>query len=76
MAEEIDFNDLLMEVEAELQAIFDLVLKELQLPEMKQALRVRWMTMPDEMKEMLRDDYPETYKQIEMIVKEGQVEHG
>lgn len=65
---DLDFRDLLLEVEADLTQIVNEVLAELQLPQMKQALLVRWMTMSDDLKEQTRDEYPEVYAQIMRMV--------
>lgn len=69
-ANDIDFKDMLLEVEADMTEIVNEVLAELQLPMMKQALRVRWATMPDELKEQLLDEQPELYEQIMQIVEQ------
>jgi hypothetical protein len=68
MDNDLDIRDILLEVEAEATAIFNEVMQELMLPQMKQALRVRWATMPDELKEQVRDEYPELYDQIMMMI--------
>jgi hypothetical protein len=68
MDNDLDIRDILLEVEAEATAIFNEVMQELMLPQMKQALRVRWATMPDELKEQVRDEYPELYDQIMMVI--------
>jgi hypothetical protein len=65
---DLDIRDILLEVEAEATAIFNEVMQELMLPQMKQALRVRWATMPDDLKEQVRDEYPELYDQIMMMI--------
>lgn len=70
MSDDLDLRDLLLEVEAELTEAIGDVVKELQLPQMKTALRVRWMTMPDELKEQIKEDEPELYKQIMLMVDE------
>jgi hypothetical protein len=64
MDNDLDFRDLLLEVEAEATLLMEEITKELQLPMMKQALRVRWMTLSDDMKEQVREEYPEVYQQI------------
>jgi hypothetical protein len=68
MDNDLDIRDILLEVEAEATAIFNEVMQELMLPQMKQALRVRWATMPDDLKEQVRDEYPELYDQIMMMI--------
>jgi phosphoglycolate phosphatase-like HAD superfamily hydrolase len=68
--DDLDIRDILLEVEADLTEMIEEVLKELQLPMMKQALRVRWMTMPDDLKEQLRDEQPQVYEQIMRMVDE------
>jgi hypothetical protein len=70
MDNDLDLRDILLEVEAEATAIFNEVMQELMLPQMKQALRVRWATMPDELKEQVRDEYPELYDQIMMMINQ------
>lgn len=71
MDNDLDFRDLLLEVETELTGIVEETMKELLLPQMKQALLIRWMTMPDELKEQVQAEYPETYNQIMRIVQQG-----
>jgi predicted metal-dependent enzyme (double-stranded beta helix superfamily) len=68
MDNDLDIRDILLEVEAEATQILNEVMQELMLPQMKQALRIRWMTMPDEAKEQVRDEYPEVYEQILLMV--------
>jgi hypothetical protein len=70
MDNDLDIRDILLEVEAEATAIFNEVMQELMLPQMKQALRVRWATMPDELKEQVRDEYPELYDQIILTINQ------
>lgn len=66
---DIDFRDMLLEVETEAQQLLEEVVNELQLPMMKQALRVRWATMPDELKEQLLEEQPELYQQIMRMIE-------
>jgi hypothetical protein len=77
MDNDLDLRDILLEVEAEATAIFNEVMQELMLPQMKQALRVRWATMPDDLKEQVRDEYPELYDQIMMMIdQERSINYG
>jgi hypothetical protein len=68
MDNDLDLRDILLEVEAEATQVFNEVMQELMLPQMKQALRVRWATMPDDLKEQVRDEYPELYDQIMLMI--------
>jgi hypothetical protein len=68
MDNDLDIRDILLEVEAEATQVFNEVMQELMLPQMKQALRVRWATMPDDLKEQVRDEYPELYDQIMLMI--------
>jgi hypothetical protein len=71
MSDDLDFADLLYEIEAEFEEIIAELFAELDLPEMKQALAMKWATMPDELKEQVKEEYPEIYKQIMGIVQTG-----
>jgi hypothetical protein len=70
MSDDLDLRDLLLEVEADVTELINEVMQELQLPQMKTALRVRWMTMPDELKEQIKDEQPKVYEQIMRMVDE------
>lgn len=68
MDDTFDYRDLLLEAYADFQEIVTELLQELQMPQMLEALRVRWMTMPDEAKEQVKELYPDMYDEImEMI---------
>jgi hypothetical protein len=70
MSDDLDLRDLLLEVEADVTELINDVMQELQLPQMKTALRVRWMTMPDEMKEQIAEEQPKLYEQIIRMIDE------
>lgn len=60
----LDLKDMIFEAEAEVQEIIREVGAELQLPKAINALHMRWMTLPDELKERTRKEQPEAYAQI------------
>jgi hypothetical protein len=64
MANDFDMRDILLEAQAEFSEIMRDVMGELAMPQMIDALRMQWMTIPDEAKEMLKQQNPGMYKQI------------
>ena len=58
----LDLKDLMLQAEAEVQAIIRESMQELQLPMMLNALHMQWMTLPDQLKEKLRKEQPEAYQ--------------
>ena len=68
MDTDFDFRDILLEAQAEFASMMTEVMQKLALPQMVGALRMQWMTMPDETKEMLKQQNPDMYKRmLEMI---------
>ena len=68
MADNLDIRDLLLEAQAEFAEVVTEVMQELTMPLMMQALKMKWMTMPDEMKEMLKQTQPDMYKRMMEMV--------
>ena len=68
MADNLDIRDLLLEAQAEFAEVVTEVMQELAMPLMMQALKMKWMTMPDEMKEMLKQAQPDMYKRMMEMV--------
>ena len=68
MADNLDIRDLLLEAQAEFAEGVTEVMQELAIPLMMQALKMKWMTMPDEMKEMLKQTQPDMYKRMMEMV--------
>jgi len=68
MADNLDIRDLLLEAQAEFAEVVTEVMQELAMPLMMQALKMKWMTMPDEMKEMLKQTQPDMYKRMMEMV--------
>jgi hypothetical protein len=64
MGADLDFRDLLLEAYADFEEILGELLEELEMPQMVDALRMRWMTLADEVKEQVKDEYPEMYAKI------------
>lgn len=60
----LDMRDLLLEAQAEFAEIAQEIQKELVLPRMTEALRMQWMNTPEALKEMLRQQDPDTYRMI------------
>lgn len=59
-----DLRDLMLEVQAGIQETVQEVMDELLEPQLQDALRLRWDTVPDEMKELLKQTQPETYRRL------------
>ena len=68
MADNLDIRDLLLEAQAEFAEVVTEVMQELAMPLMMQALKMKWTTMPDEMKEMLKQAQPDMYKRMMEMV--------
>ena len=68
MADNLDIRDLLLEAQAEFAEVVTEVMQELAMPLMMQALKMKWTTMPDEMKEMLKQTQPDMYKRMMEMV--------
>lgn len=60
----LDLRDLMLEVQAEVSTIVQETMQELLMPQMTDALRLRWDTMPDEIKELLKEQNPKTYRRL------------
>lgn len=64
----LDIRDLLLDAQAEVATIIRETMKELALPQMLNALSMQWMVLPDEMKEKLRKEQPDAYRQIMELI--------
>ena len=56
-----DVRDVMLEAQAEVQAIMREVVQELVRPQMMAQLRQMWMSAPDEVKEAFKRDKPQEY---------------
>lgn len=56
-----DVRDVMLEAQAEVQAIMREVVQELVRPQMMAQLRQMWMGAPDEVKELFKRDRPQEY---------------
>jgi hypothetical protein len=64
-----DLRDLMLEAQAEVTEILQEITQEILEPQMVQALRLRWGTMPDEAKELLKKQQPETYNRLMQMIE-------
>jgi len=64
-----DYKDLVLEAQAEVAEILQSVMQELMEPQMIAALRLRWGTIPEEAKELLRKQQPDTYNRLIQMLK-------
>lgn len=64
MKDVLDYQDLVLGVQAELQDIMEEVIQDLLEPIQEQALRMKWVTLPDEIKERIRKEMPDTFSAI------------
>ena len=65
----MDIRDLMLEAQAEIQEIVQEVMQEILEPQMTDALRIRWDTVPEEMKEMLKQQNPKTYRRLLQMIE-------
>jgi len=65
---DLDLTDIKLEVQAIAMEIVEEFKQDLAAPMMVSALAMRWMTMPPDQKEMVKQQLPKTYAKImEMI---------
>jgi hypothetical protein len=57
----MDMRDVVLEAQAEVQAIMREVVQELMKPQIMAQLRQSWISAPDEVKEMFKREKPEDY---------------
>lgn len=60
----IDLRDLMLEAQADMQDVVQEVMQEIMEPQMINALRLRWGTVPEDAKEFLKKEQPETYHRL------------
>lgn len=66
----LDLRDLMLEVQAEVQEIVQETMQELLEPQMTDALRLRWGAMPDDIKELLKEQNPKTYRRLLQMLED------
>jgi len=66
----MDIRDLMLEAQADMQEAVQEVMQEIMEPQMVNALRLRWGTVPDEAKEILKKNQPETYNRLMQMMEE------
>jgi len=66
-----DYRDLMLEIQADVQEIVQEFAAELMEPQMMDALRMRWGTIPEDAKEMLKQQNPKMYRKLIQITTEG-----
>jgi hypothetical protein len=59
-----DIRDLMLEAEAEVQAIMREVVQDLVRPQMMAQIKQMWMTAPDEIKESFKRERPQEYAEL------------
>jgi len=66
----MDLRDMMLEAQADVQDVVQEVMQEIMLPQMVNALRLRWGTVPDDAKEMLKKNQPDTYHRLMQMMEE------
>jgi len=59
-----DIRDLMLEAEAEVQAIMREVVQDLMKPQMMAQIKKMWITAPDEIKEAFKRERPQEYAEL------------
>ena len=59
-----DIRDLMLEAEAEVQAIMREVVQDLMKPQMMAQIKKMWITAPDEVKESFKRERPQEYAEL------------
>ena len=59
-----DLRDVMLEAQAEVQAIMREVLQEIALPMMMDTFKQQWFSLPPEMKEQFSRERPDEYKAL------------
>lgn len=68
----MDIRDVMLEAQAEVQAVMREVVADLMEPQILAQLRQMWATLPDEMKEQFMTDRPDEYEGLmNMLVNGG-----
>ena len=67
-ADSLDYRAYTLAAQAEVLTIIDEVVEELLEPMMNQALAMQWTVLPDEIKQKIKEELPETYQAILEIV--------
>ena len=65
-----DLRDLMLEITAEVQEIMQEVMQDLVEPQMIQALQLRWGSVPEDAKEFLKQQNPQTYRRIMQMIEQ------
>jgi hypothetical protein len=64
-----DLRDVMLEAQAEVQAVMREILQDLALPQMLDAFKMQWAQMPPAMKEKFKAERPEQYKALVEMMK-------
>jgi hypothetical protein len=64
-----DLRDVMLEAQAEVQAVMREVLQELALPQMIEKFRMQWAQMPPVMKEQFQRERPDEYAALIEMMK-------
>lgn len=65
----IDIRDLMLEAQAEVQAIVREVAEELVMPQIAAQLRVKWSQMSDEARELFEKERPQEFAEMQKIIR-------
>lgn len=65
----LDLTDLTLEIQGDFLEIVQEFAEDILEPKMTNALAIRWITMTDDQKEMIRETMPKTYAKILRTIK-------
>ena len=71
MADELDFNEIMLEAVADVQEIIREILADLAAPRVRGKVAQGWASSPDEMKEQFASERPDDYAALMNAIQPG-----